>query len=219
MSPGRAFRRSEHQDQLSTSQYYALRLAGAQTGPEEHAAILKKALKSIESNPAHQDARLKMVLTGAFCERLPLAMIEEFEAEGVAIVGDDMLLGQRWWTKLLPLDGNPIRSLAEFCVKEAVTTSVVHKKDPSAVSRATLNSVIERKADGVIVAAAKFCHPALSDIASIVKTCEENGVPYIRLEFEESMNVFAPIRLQIQALLEARAHLPFAGTESGGGVR
>jgi benzoyl-CoA reductase subunit C len=207
--------RSDRPDRLSASEYYILRLAGMGIPPEEHISILSKALKAASESSGRPEGRLRMVLFGAFCERPPVTLIETLETLGVDVVADDMLLGQRWWTEPLPLDGDPIEVLAGHYLKHAVVNSVVHRKDPDAMRDRVLSTLHERRAAGVLVAAAQFCHPAVSDNTAIVKACEEAGVPYIRLEFEEGMSVFVMIYLQIGALLQAREHLPTAGTENG----
>ena len=209
--------RMEQSPRISASRYYALRLAGMAIPPEEHIELLSRAVDALGKDDTIPSARLRMTLVGAFCERPPISIIEKFEQFGVSIVGDDMLLGQRWWTGPLPLEGDPILALAKHYLENSIETSVVHRADPKAIYSRVLREAHQREADGVIVASAKFCHPALSDIACIVKACEERSVPYIRLEFTEDMTVFAPVLLQLEALLEARTNLPFAGTENGEG--
>jgi benzoyl-CoA reductase subunit C len=208
--------RANHSSQLSASQFAVIRLAGMQISAEDHIVMLEDALRLIEPIPEPNPSKLRMVMTGTFCERMPIAILEAFEAEGVHIVKDDMLQGSRWWTKPLPLDGDPIKTLADFYINHSVVTSIVHRSDPRAVCNAALESMKDRNADGLIIATAKFCHPALSDATCLVDACESHGIPYIRLEFEESMKVFASIELQLEALMEARAKLPHAGTESVG---
>jgi benzoyl-CoA reductase subunit C len=208
--------RSDHPERLSCSDYYVLRFAGMGILPEEHIAILEEALNAVEESADRPVGKLRMILVGAFCERPPAAMIEAYESAGVSIVADDMLLGQRWWMEPLPISGDPLKALADHYIGRTVVSSVVHLSDPFAICDAVRQRVKERRADGVIVLAAKFCLPALSDTTCVVKACEENGLPYMRMEFEEGMNIFAQIRSAMDALMEARARLPFAGTENGG---
>ncbi|MFH1676457.1 MAG: 2-hydroxyacyl-CoA dehydratase family protein, partial [bacterium] len=86
-----------------------------------------------------------------------------------------------------------------------------------ALAKEVTMKVDECKADGVIVATAKFCHSALNDGTEIVKTCEKHGIPYLKMEFEEDLTIFEKFRMQVEALMEARRILPFAGTEKRGG--
>ena len=117
----------------------------------------------------------------------------------------------------IPVKGDPIDVLAEHYLKHSPVTSVLHFADRDAMRNAVRRKLEERKAAGVLVSGAKFCHPAVSDSADIVAACEKDGIPYLKLEFEEGMTVFGHTHLQVEALLEARAALPFAGTENGRG--
>lgn len=198
---------------LKASEFYILRLAGNAVSPEDHIEILEKAMEAVDKDAAAEKPMFRMALTGAFCELPPLAMLETIEDTGVAIVSDDIQLGMRWWAKPIPESDDPVRTLAEHYLNSAVRSSIVHE-NPKERCEEIRERIAWAHADGVIYASPKFCHPSLHDAACIVKTCEERGIPYIRFEYEEDMAVFESICVQVEALLEARAALPFAGTEN-----
>lgn len=200
---------------LSGTDFYILKKAGSLMSVEEHINLLEEALEQAKSQPVHPKPALRMILVGAFCEQPPIAFIQALEQAGVTIVGDDLLLSQQWWSEPLPIDDNPLQMLARHYIRYSPLTSVIHRKDPYANCRAVIDSVEKGNADGVIIATAKFCHPAQGDIGCIVSECEKSGILYFRLEFQEDMNAFEPVKLYIDALLEARAQLPIAGTENG----
>ena len=204
--------RRENPGKLKGSEYYLIRLSGMVVPVGEHSKILRKVIAELPSVTNRTEPGLRMLLTGAFCERPPVQMLEEIEEAGVDIVGDDLLMGQRWWTEPLPIDGEPLRTLAEHWVKNSAFSAIVHH-NPDALANEIIGKVEECKADGVIVATAKFCHSAQNDGTEIVRTCERRGIPYMTMEFEEDLNIFEKFRMQVEALLEARRILPFAGTE------
>jgi benzoyl-CoA reductase subunit C len=204
--------RSEKPELLKTSEFYILRLASRPLNVTEHTKVLQQALDALSRRHKRPAPTLRMVLTGAFCERPPVSMIETIENEGIAIVADDLILGQRWWRTPIPLDGDPIRNLAEHYLTSSAASPVVYNPEIN-VADNLLKIIEEKHADGVIISSSKLCHPALHDSYNIVKACEEHGIPYLKLEFEEGQRVFESIRVQIEALLEARARLPFAGTD------
>jgi len=209
--------RGQHPEQLSGSESYILRMAGMQVPVEEHSRILEEALTVLETSEKRHEVKMRMVLTGAFCERPPIDMMESIEKEGIAIIADDILLGQRWWHKPLRTEGNPMEILAEQYISETVYSSVVYR--PSiAPCKSLLDTIRATEADGVIISSAKSCHPANYDNQCIKELCEHEGFPYIRLEYEEDQRVFESMRVQVEALIEARARLPFAGTEKAKGV-
>lgn len=206
--------RVDHPELFTASDFYVLRLAGMSVPVEEHNRLLENTLSSLTETVERHKPRLRMVLTGAFCERPPVEMMEAIEDEGIAIVADDMLLGQRWWTKPLPTEGDPIENLAEHYMNHSVVNSVVFRQwgEPCDV---ILKDVEDRRANGIIIASSKFCHTAMHDSTCLVKVCETHGLPYIKLEYEEIQSVFESIRVQVEALLEARERLAIAGTEEG----
>jgi benzoyl-CoA reductase subunit C len=202
---------TDHPERLSASESYVLRLAGMVRPVNEHSAILQEALELKDSEERHT-VKLRMVLSGAFCERPPVAMLETLEEQGVGIVRDDLLLGQSWFTEPLPSEGDPIGVLTDYYLNHSVDSSVVYRPGVERCER-LLEIIRGIKADGVIIATAKSCHPANLDSQCILRMCEEQGLPYIRLEYEEDRRVFESLRVQVEALFEARSRLPFAGTD------
>jgi benzoyl-CoA reductase subunit C len=206
--------RAARPERLAGSEFYILRLAGMAIPPEEHTALLTRALEAAQSTPGRPQPRLRMTLMGTFCERPPLGMLEVIEEAGVAIVADDILLGQRWWSVPLPQSGDPFRALAEHYVAHSAICPVVHRSTRE-LRESVRRRTVEPSADGVIIANAKFCHPALYESTRVLRGCEKAGFPYLKMEFEEDMRTFEPMRTQVEALIEARERLPFAGTENG----
>jgi len=206
--------RSDNPELLKASEFYLLRLAGMRTSPEEHVELLEKVFTELTRSTYSPRLRYRVVLVGAFCERPPLAMLQTIENEGLAIVADDILLGQRWWLKSLPLEGDPLKALAEHYRSFASHSSVAFHPETRPCDD-LLRAFHERKADGVILASSKSCQPAMQDQSCIVKACEDEGIFYIRIQFDEEQRVFESIRVQVEALLEARMKSPLAGVENG----
>jgi len=205
--------RSDHPDRLSISEFYVLRLAGMSASCEEHIKILEEVLGELETAPPRYKTNFRIAVVGAFCERPPIAMLETIEEQGIAIIYDDFLLGQRWFSDLLPITDDPMGALADFYLTKVINNSLVYQ--PGATPCEGLENILkERKADGIFLLSAKSCNPAHHDNACISKMCEKMGFPYLKFEFEEDQRVFESIRVVIEALLEARERLPYAGTET-----
>ena len=202
---------------LKASEFYLLKLAGLRIPVEEHIGILEEAVEIAGTTEPHRAPGFRVILTGAFCELPPLEMLEVIENERVAIVSDDILPGFQWWKSPLPESENPVRTLAEHYIGNISDGSTM-QDDPASKCENTIAEIKAARAYGVIYASPKFCQPSLHDAACIIRTCEENGIPYIRFEYEEEMTVFESIRVQIEAIREARTALPYAGTDSVGGV-
>lgn len=198
---------------LKASEFYLLKLAGLRIPVEEHIGILEEAVEITGTTEPHRAPGFRVILTGAFCELPPLEMLEVIENERVAIVSDDILPGFQWWKSPLPESENPVRTLAEHYIGNISHGSIM-LEDPGNRCEDTIARIKDARAYGVIYASPKFCQPSLHDAACLIRTCEEKGIPYVRLEYEEEMTVFESIRVQIEAIREAREALPYAGTDS-----
>ena len=208
--------RSDHPEKFKASEYYILRLAGRAIPVEEHIELLEEALAALEETAQAPKLLGRIALFGAFCERPPIAMIEAIEDERIGLIYDDILPGMRWYDEPLALDGNPLKVLADRYLGSRVHVPVVNRPD-SSIGDAIIEIVRERKADGLLVATAKSCHPMLHDLHDIYVTCEKHGIPYVKIEFEEDQRVFESIIVQIEAIIEARIRMPGAGTDHNAG--
>jgi benzoyl-CoA reductase subunit C len=204
--------RSDYPEKFKASEFYIIRLAGRAIPVEEHIELLKEALSAAEETKPRKKPIARIVMFGAFCERPPVAMIEAMEEEKISLVYDDLFPGMHWYKDPLPLAGDPLKILADHYLKSNVHTPAVNRPE-SSIGDAILNIVRERNADGLLLATAKSCHPMLHDLHDIFAACEKQGIPYVKIEFEEDQQVFESIIVQIEAIIEARERMPFAGTD------
>ncbi|MCX6645052.1 MAG: 2-hydroxyacyl-CoA dehydratase family protein [bacterium] len=204
--------RSDYPGKFKASEFYILRLAGRAIPVEEHIELLQEALSAVEETQPRKRPIARIVLFGAFCERPPIAMIEAMEEERIALVYDDLFPGMHWSKDPLPLAGDPLKILADHYLKSNLHTPVVNHPE-SSIGDAIMNIVRARNADGLLLATAKSCHPMLHDLHDIFATSEKQGIPYVKIEFEEDQQVFESIIVQIEAIIEARERMPFAGTD------
>jgi len=80
---------------LSTVEAYLLIRAGIRMRREEHVEVLQQALELIAERPVYAMDKPRVIFLGGFCEQPPLEMLEAIE-DTCFIVGDDLLVGQRW---------------------------------------------------------------------------------------------------------------------------
>jgi benzoyl-CoA reductase subunit C len=189
-------------EKLSAAECYALVRAGTLLPVEEHVELLAEAVHALEARPARRKDRVKVVLEGSFCEQPPLELLEKLEAAGCYVMDDDLLLGWRWFLRDVPLDGEPVRALAEAYLHGSVYSGTKHDlREPKADH--LIRKVRETEADAVIVLAAKFCEPALFDYALYRNALHAAGIPHLFLEFEEKMWVFDRVRGEVETFVES----------------
>ena len=195
--------RSEAPHKLPTRVLYPLMRYGHIAPPELHASLLAQALEGVKALEGRPRDRIRVTLSGSFCEQPPLDLIAAIEDAGCYLVDDDFLLGRRWFTGDVDAEAeDPFSALAEAYVNRSVPNAVKHdlriSKSEQLVARAKAH-----KADAVIVLCAKFCEPALFEYPLARQALQRAGIPHIFLEFEEKMWMFDKIRTEIETFVES----------------
>jgi len=187
---------------VSTVESYVLTRIGTLMPPEEHIPLLKEALAAIHARDEKTKDRIKVVLEGSFCEQPPLELIEGLEAAGCYILDDDFLLGWRWFLRDVPVEGDPLRNLAQSYIRQSVYSGVKHDtREPK--SKHLIDKVRETGASAALILSAKFCEPALFDYALYKRALEKEGIPHLFLEFEEKMWIFDKARTEVETFVES----------------
>jgi len=194
--------RAESPHLLSAAESFLLTRAGTLMAPEEHLKLLEQVLTAIPERPGRPKDRVRVVLEGSFCEAPPVGLIETLEQGGCYILDDDFLRGWRWFTQDVPIQENPLRALAESYADRSYYSGVKHDlREPKA--RHLIENAREKKADAVIILAAKFCEPALFDYALYRKALDEANIPHLLLEFEEKAWIFDRARSEVETFVES----------------
>lgn len=186
---------------LSASECYALVRIGCVLPKEEHNRILQQAIGLLPSRTAKRQDKIRVVFEGGFCEQPPLEMLQTIE-ESCYVVDDDLLIGLRWFTDDVSLDGDPLRRLAEAYIDRSSYSCVQH--DPRKPNELMLLERMQRSgAEAAIVAAAKMCEPGLDEQVACVKELEKENRPFLIVEFEEKMTAFEQLKMQVETFVES----------------
>ena len=187
---------------LATTELYAVLRAATLAPPETSMARLDVLLDGVPRRTEHAHDRVRVVVEGAFCEQPPLGLLEVLEDAGCYVVEDDLLLGWRWFTGMVPAGSDPFERLARAYVDHAVPSSTRHE---SRVHRADglIEKVRRSRADAVIFMPAKFCEPALFDYVLMKQGLERAGIPHLIVDFEEKMWTFERTRNEVETFVES----------------
>jgi benzoyl-CoA reductase subunit C len=181
---------------------YALLRAGSLLSVEDHTTLLKRALSDLPRRSAKPRDSIRVVIEGSFCEQPPIGVIKLLEDAGCYIVDDDFILGSRWFVEDIPVNGDPIRALAESYLERSVYSSVRHDfRKPR--FRGLIDKTRRCRADSVICLIAKFCEPAYFDYVLFKQELEKEGIPHLLLEFEEKMFTFDRARTEVETFVES----------------
>ncbi|MFO1282639.1 MAG: benzoyl-CoA reductase subunit C [Burkholderiales bacterium] len=182
--------------QAPTSEVYLLLRAGMVLPVEEHTAMVREYLASVDqlARPARDNARV--VINGAFCEQPPLGLIKSIEMSGCYIVDDDFMLVTRWLLDAVPTGGKPLEELSKAFLHRSASTAAKYDEKREDKGRFLLHQVKTRAAEGVVFSAPSFCDPALLERPMLQDVLAKHGVPYTAFKYAENTGQMAPIREQ-----------------------
>ncbi len=186
---------------LLTVEAYLLIRAGTRLRKEAHNALLREALDLLRQRPVRPRDKPRVVFLGGFCEQPPLEMIEAIE-DACFIVADDLMLGQRWITSDVPVEGDPVWALAESYIERSASSPVQYNaRKPK--EQMLMQMLQDARAEAAIIAAAKFCEPGLDDQLALSRHLDAEKVPCLVLEFEEKMTSFEQMAMQVETFAES----------------
>ncbi len=181
---------------IPTAELFVLMRAGEVVPVELFIDRMRAYLAAVESDPQPLKDRSRVLVEGAFCEQPPLGLIKTIERAGCYIVGDDFLIGNRFFTRDVGTDGDPVEALATAYLEHAVKSSVVYEDDPEGKRRLMAERVKAAGADGIIFAAPSFCDPALLDRPMLRAGAEAEKIPCIAFKYAENSGQFQQFREQ-----------------------
>lgn len=189
--------RQEYPWRLSIADVYAIIRAGTVIPVEEHNAILEQVCSFIKEDIGTPQDKIKVVISGAFCEQPALGLIRAIEEAGCYVVDDDYMLGSRMILGDIDAStNNPLEAIALSYINQSQYSSSIYDVDNPKENR--LAKIVEnRGADGVIFASASFCDPSLLDAPIFQNAFDKMGIRYIAFQYSENINQFKVIKEQV----------------------
>jgi benzoyl-CoA reductase subunit C len=185
---------------LSTYESYLLMAVGGMIPREEHNELLRYVLPMIRIRTAKKQDRIRVVFEGGFCEQPPLDLLH-MVSQSCYVVDDDLMIGLRWIQDDVPLEGDPLFSLANAYLENSTYSPVQHDlRKPK--EKMLLERMKGSSAEAAIVTAAKMCEPGLEEQVAYTYALDEYGTPYFVSEFEENMTSFDHLEIQLETFVE-----------------
>ncbi len=181
---------------VPTAELYVLMRAGEVAPVELFIDKMKAYLAAVTETSMRPKDRARVVVTGSFCEQPPLGLIKTLERAGCYIVDDDFLLGNRFLTQDVSLDGDPFEALSSAFLHHVVPCSLVFEADPNGKRTLMQKRVAAAKAEGIIFAAPSFCDPALLDQPMLRAGADAANIPSISFRYAENSGQFQQFREQ-----------------------
>lgn len=174
---------------------YLMGRAGNLLPVDEHTALVRDYLQEARERSGAPRDDCRVVLTGAFCEQPPLALIRTLQGAGCSIVDDDLVLGARFIQGEVNTEGDPFDALVEAFLTRGVDTA--SRYDPGPVrGEGLVRRVEESGAEGVIFCAPSFCDPALLEQPMLIEALDRHGIPHTSFKYSENLGQFQVIREQ-----------------------
>ena len=185
---------------VSADEAYVLVALAGLIPREEHNQLLCTLLPQIRARGSRTQDKVRVVFEGGFCEQPPLDLIRAI-ARSCYVVDDDLLIGLRWLLEDVPLEGEPLRNLAEAYLEKSSYSPVQHdlRKPKEEMLLARMRN---SRAEAAIITAAKMCEPGLEEQVAYTRALDQAGIPYFVGEFEENMTSFDSMEIQLETFVE-----------------
>jgi benzoyl-CoA reductase subunit C len=185
---------------VAAEEAYSLVSLAGRMPREEHNELLEWILERLPERSTKPQDRIRVVYEGGFCEQPPLDLIRLI-GRSCYLVDDDLLIGLRWITEDVTLDGDPLSNLAEAYLERSSYSPVQHDlRKPK--EKMLLARIETSGAQAAIVTAAKMCEPGLEEQVAYTMALDEADIPYFVSEFQESMTSFDHLELQLETFAE-----------------
>jgi benzoyl-CoA reductase subunit C len=189
--------REDYPWRLSIEDVYCIIRAGTVIPVEEHNEILEQVCEHIKNDIGTPQDKIKVVVSGAFCEQPSLGLIRSIEEAGCYVVDDDYMLGSRMI--LGDIDATtdkPLEAISISYINQSQFSSSIYDVHNPKENR--LAKIVEdRGADGVVFAAASFCDPSLLDAPIFQNAFDKMGIRYISFQYSENINQYKVIKEQV----------------------
>ncbi len=188
--------RSKNPHKLSAVDYYLIQRAGNILSVEDHNIFVKNILILLDKVNAEVEDKIRIVVSGSFCEQPPLGLIKTIENAGCYIIEDDFQLGLNWLTENAAENtDDPIGALVDSYLNHSVFSSAVYDGDkPKGDLMA--KQVKDLKADGVLFCAPSFCDPALLDRPQLEQAMDKHHIRHSGFQYHENLGQFHVIKEQ-----------------------
>lgn len=188
--------RTNEPHKIFTWEYYLIVRAGTVLPVEEHNLLLEQTLAFIRQLDREPEDKIRVVVSGAFCEQPPIGLIKTIEIAGCYIVEDDFQLGSFWLQRNIPDDtSDPVNELVKAYVESSTHSSAVFENG-TPKGDLLAKQVRERNADGVIFCAPSFCDPALLDRPMLEIAMDKHHIKHFNFQYHENLGQFHVIKEQ-----------------------
>jgi benzoyl-CoA reductase/2-hydroxyglutaryl-CoA dehydratase subunit BcrC/BadD/HgdB len=188
-------RMAESPGAFSGTEYLTLARAGMALPKEGHTEILREALA--RSRGTSRRPRAKIFLTGILATG---PVMEALDAAGAAIVGNDLALGNRYYSGSAHESGDLPLSLVRRHLRRTPCPTL-HDSGGTRIER-LFERFAGSGADRILLLRVRQCEPESGEIPDISDESRKRGIPFLCLDIDLQAEERASASVRIEAFVE-----------------
>lgn len=164
---------------------------------EEHTALVKELIEVLAETPETQK-KIRIMTTGIQTDHPDLLKI--LDENEMQIVADDVAQETRQYQTDAPDLADPLDAASQkFCDRDYC--SVLYDIEKKRIQK-IVETVKERKADGILYVQTKFCDPEEFDYVPLKQACEANDIPLLMVEVDRQMGSLEQVKTAVLTFSE-----------------
>lgn len=190
---------AEHPEIITAKKFYAIVKAGCYMDKAVYTKMVQEVNEGLKAEAKSTFKGIRVVVTGIMVE--PTEVLDIFEENDIAIVGDDLSIGSRMWRTAAREDVADVYQKMAYMIHDIEGDTFFFDPEKKK-GQMLIDMKNERKADAVVVMMMKFCDPEEYDYPIYKAELAEAGVPELYLEFDQQLSTFEQIRTRVQSFTE-----------------
>lgn len=159
---------------------------------------IREIIDGLNAEPACNFSGVRTIVTGLIPE--PVEILDIFNENNIAVVGDDLSLGSRKWRTPAREEGDAYLKMAYMIADMSGDTFLYEEKKSK--GQMLIDLAQKNKAQAVIVFMMKFCDPEEYDYPIYKEELKKAGITELYLEVDQQMASFEQMRTRIQSFAE-----------------
>lgn len=181
---------------FSATEFLALAGAGMAMPREGHTELLRAAVsrKTLHA----RNVRAKVFVTGMMATP---AVMAAMDTAGAAIMGNDLVLGHRYYSGTADEDGDTLLSLVRRHVDRGLC-STMHEYSASRVDD-LFRRFRDSGAEKMLLLRMRQCEPGTGDVPVVANKAKDLGIPFLCLTIDHDKDPGESVRTPIETFLDA----------------
>ena len=190
---------AQHPEIITAKKRYAIIKAGCYMDKAVYTKLVKEINEGLKCEGPSTFKGIRAIVTGIMME--PVDVLDIFEENNIAIVGDDLAIGSRLWRTPAREDVEDVYQKMAYMIRDIEGDTFFF--DPEKKKGQMLIDMTKAMhADACIVMMMKFCDPEEFDYPILKKQMEEASIPLLYLEVDQQMESYEQLRTRVQSFAE-----------------